>query len=92
MFSYEKTRQQVIDWQLDQHGYTFCEHCQKSNGVYKFEVHHIQTRGRFPKHPMLHNPKNLIILCTDCHNLMHKNNDENNKLIEKRGLKELFNE
>lgn len=94
MYKYEATRQQVIDWQLDQHGYTFCEHCQKSNGVYKFEVHHIIFRSEAPKHEHLHNPKNLIILCSDCHNgnknSFHSNKDKRNYLIEKRKLDDLF--
>jgi 5-methylcytosine-specific restriction endonuclease McrA len=64
-----------------------------SNGTPKFEVHHIYYASLYPKHPELHNPKNLVMLCIKCHNDMHSGKMRTevfNKLEKKRGLKELF--
>ena len=94
MHNYEKNRQEVIDAQMDDFGYHFCEHCQKSKGVYKFEVHHIIFRSEAPEHEHLHNKRNLIILCSSCHNgsgdSFHNRKEKRNYLIEQRKLYELF--
>jgi 5-methylcytosine-specific restriction endonuclease McrA len=91
---YLKSRQELIDNQISEYGYHFCEHCQKSRGVYKFEVHHIIYRSEAPKHPYLHDKRNLIILCSDCHNgsgdSFHNNKSKRNYLIEERNLHEIF--
>jgi len=74
---------------LEKYGYLFCEYC-KINQALKFEVHHIVWASEAPKHPQLHNPKNLILLCIKCHNQFHKHKEMRLKLVEERGLKELF--
>jgi hypothetical protein len=73
--------------------YLFCEVCKiNKNGTKRFEVHHIYYASRYPKHKELHNFKNLIHICIECHNKFHKEEyKEVFKKIEKeRGLKELF--
>lgn len=79
---------------LSKNEYPFCEVCLvNSNGTHRFEVHHIYFASRFPRHPELHNFKNLIHLCIKCHQKFHagKNYQEEFEKLEKdRGLKELF--
>lgn len=92
--NYDKNRAELIEQQLDEYGYHFCQHCQKSRGVYKFEVHHIIYRSEAPNHEHLHNKKNLIILCNTCHNgsgdSFHNYKEKRNYLIIERKLYELF--
>lgn len=91
---YEKNRQELIDEMQDKYGYIFCQHCQKSKGVYKFEVHHIIYRSEAPEHPELHNKRNLIILCNKCHkdgtDSFHNQKEKRNYLIVQRKLYQLF--
>lgn len=92
--NYERNRQKIIDEQMDNFGYHFCQHCQKSRGVFKFEVHHIIFRSEAPKHDHLHNVRNLIILCNSCHNgggdSFHNRKNKRDYLIKDRKLYELF--
>lgn len=79
---------------LEKHDHLTCEICGcNSNGTPRFETHHIYFASRFPKHKELHNPLNLINVCTTCHSKFHKGElkDKFNKLEQSRGLKELFN-
>lgn len=93
---YNKNRKSLVQEQLDEYGYHFCQKkgCGTSS-AYKFEVHHIIFRSEIPNHPELHNKKNLIIVCSDCHNVkpnsFHNKKDERNYLIEERGLDKIFN-
>lgn len=78
---------------LKNNDYAFCEICKvNSNGTPRFEVHHIYFASKYPKHPELHNFKNLIHICIQCHNDLHssKIKDIFNKIEEDRGLIELF--
>lgn len=78
---------------LKKNGYLTCEICGvNKNGTYIFNVHHIYYASRYPKHKQLHNPKNLILLCIQCHNNFHagKYQEHFEKLEKERGLKELF--
>jgi ribosomal protein S14 len=70
--------------------YDYCERCGTSNSL-KFETHHIVYASEAPKHKELHNFKNLIYVCIGCHNELHKHKILRNKLVEERGLNELFN-
>lgn len=78
---------------IEKHGYPFCEICKvNKNGTQKFEVHHIYYASLYPKHPQLHNFKNLIHVCIQCHNDFHSSKLKNIFLVleNERGLKELF--
>lgn len=78
---------------LEKHSYIFCEVCRVNvNGTLKFEVHHIYFASLHPKHKELHNPRNLIMVCIECHNKFHssKYKKEFESLEKSRGLKELF--
>lgn len=74
---------------LKKYDYLFCEHC-KTNNALRFETHHIVWASEAPKHPELHNTKNLILLCILCHNDFHRHKDLRKYLVEERKLKELF--
>ena len=76
---------------LEKHGYIFCEVC-RTNYSLKFEVHHIYFASKYPRHVELHNPKNLVMVCIQCHNDFHssKKEKEFRKIERERGLKRLF--
>jgi len=79
---------------LEKHGYAFCEICERNEmATPKFEVHHIYFASLWPKHPSLHDFRNLVHVCVQCHNNFHagkKYEVEFRKLEAERGLKELF--
>lgn len=76
---------------LKEHGYLFCEVC-KINQSIQFSTHHIYYASRFPKHPKLHDFRNLIMVCLPCHTKFHasKYKDLFTKLENERSLKKLF--
>lgn len=79
---------------LEKNNYLFCEVCGvNSNGTIKHDVHHIYFASRVPRHEHLHNFKNLVLVCRECHLDFHgKRKEEEFKKLEKdRGLKKLFN-
>lgn len=79
---------------LEKHNYMFCESCGvNENGTMRFETHHLYFASLFPRHKELHNPKNLICLCIQCHNDFHasKKQDDFKRIEKERGLKKLFN-
>lgn len=79
---------------LEKHRYLFCEVCWvNQHATPKFEVHHIYFASLYPKHKELHNPRNLILVCLQCHNDFHSGkmrSDTFNRIEKERGLKELF--
>ena len=93
---YAKNRNELVQDQLYEYGYHFCQKkgCGTSK-AYKFEVHHIVFRSERPEHPRIHDKVNLIIVCSDCHNVkpnsFHNKKDERNYLVLERGLDEIFN-
>ncbi len=77
---------------IKEHNYIFCESC-GTNNSFKFEVHHIYYASLWPRHPELHNPKNLILVCIQCHNDFHSGIMRSEKFLQiekERGLKKLF--
>ena len=85
-----KNRNEMVEEMQETYGYLFCQHCEKNQCGYKFEVHHIIFRSEAPDHEHLHSKKNLIIVGSNCHQWFHQKKDRRNYLIEKRGLYELF--
>ena len=78
---------------IKKNDYAFCEVCKSNiNKAKRFEVHHIYYASRFPKHKELHNFKNLVHLCRECHDGFHggRNKKEFERLEKERGLKTLF--
>lgn len=79
---------------IKKHEYVFCEVCKvNAMGTARHEVHHIYFASKCPKHPALHNDRNLILVCIECHYKFHagKEYDHIFKKLEKdRKLKELF--
>lgn len=85
-----RNRKELVEEMQDENGYIYCQNCHKSR-AFKFEVHHIIFRSERPKHPFLHNKKNLIILCSSCHEFFHKVKSWRENLVKERGLDEIFN-
>jgi len=74
---------------VDEHSYGYCEHCGRSD--LGLQTHHIVFASRAPKHESLHDHRNLILLCTDCHRKFHSGfKEETEILMEERGLNDLF--
>ena len=86
---YLRIRNKKREDKINEYGYLFCDRCNKSNPS-KFEMHHIVFRSEKPQHKHLHNPKNLIDLCVQCHNDFHKVKSSRGYLIKERKLTELF--
>lgn len=80
---------------IEKHGYQFCEVCGvNGNGTYRFEVHHIYFASKYPRHKSLHDNRNMIHICLECHRKFHAGDTYKNiftELEKKRKLKELFN-
>jgi len=74
---------------IKEDGYVSCQHCGINNS-FMWETHHIFFRSEMPNHKHLNNPRNLIVLCCECHRWFHDKKDNRNSLVEQRGLKELF--
>lgn len=74
---------------LKVHDYLFCEVCKISNTMV-FDAHHIVFASEKPGHKHLHNSKNLIVVCRNCHLAFHRSKKSRNSLLAERGLVELF--
>ncbi len=72
-------------------GYVYCEKCLRTITP-RWEIHHIIYRSEAPKHKNLHNPRNLIHLCIQCHNDFHTDKSRRNDIVQERKLWELFPE
>jgi len=81
---------------LKVHDYLFCEVCNvNQNATQRFQVHHIYFASQYPRHIELHNFKNMILVCLECHQKFHAGKtykEEFEKIEKERGLKELFKE
>jgi len=86
-----KAMNEYVEKMFNQYGHLYCEKCLQSN-VHIDMPHHIIFKSEKPRHKELHNKRNLILLCRDCHNYMHqhKHNEFRIKLIKERNLKDLF--
>ena len=74
---------------INQKWYLYCEECGTTNSL-KFENHHLIYRSEKPKHEYLHDIRNILYLCIQCHNEFHKHKSKRNKIVEERKLNELF--
>ena len=75
---------------MDEKGYSYCEQCGRSDR--RTQVHYLVYASRAPKHPNLHDFRNLLLVCGQCHDKFHggQYKKEFAKIEEERGLKELF--
>jgi len=86
---FQKNAKKIIERQKKEKWFTYCEICWNSN-AYRYETHHIIYRSEKPKHKNLHNIKNLIRLCRECHIKIHKDKNTRYKYIKNRELNKLF--
>lgn len=84
-----RIRKEIDNDQIEERWYYYCQHCFTSSSL-RWETHHIIYRSEVPKHPELHNKRNLLKCCMSCHNEFHKDKKMRNKYIEERKLNELF--
>ncbi len=87
--TFEKNKRELKQKMIDDIGYVHCQHCKRSNGA-RYEAHHIIYRSEKPGHEHLHDKRNLIIVCKNCHNDFHNNKGKRNGLVEERGLQKIF--
>jgi predicted nucleic acid-binding Zn ribbon protein len=85
-----KNSKEIKQGMIDDVGYIYCEYCGVSNSI-KYEAHHIIFRSERPRHINLHNKKNILIVCINCHNLLHKNKSLRDVIVNERNLHSLFN-
>lgn len=70
-------------------GYNKCELCNRSDS-FKYATHHIVYASEKPRHPELHNERNLIFLCDKCEEWLHGSKKRREKLVYLRDLERLF--
>ncbi len=86
---FENIIKSIKESMIDDVGYIYCQHCDTSNSL-KFEGHHIIYKSEKPKHKDLHDKRNAILLCIQCHNEFHKHKGMRNEIVNDRKLNELF--
>jgi hypothetical protein len=92
-----KARAEYIKWVMEEYELSDPDHifCLSRNcvGGVRVSPHHIFSRARYVGHPMLHDKRNLIMLCQTCHEAFERfeRQEEYEQLVEERGLEELFN-
>jgi len=86
---YTKNRHTIYTEMLEEYGYLFCQHCEKSDkGI---ECHHLIFRSECNIPELVHAIINLILLCPDCHhNKFHKIKSTRNKYVIERNLNKWF--
>jgi 5-methylcytosine-specific restriction endonuclease McrA len=86
---YIKNRKEIINQMVEEYGYAFCQHCQRSDrGI---ECHHIIFRSECSIPEKVHDKKNLLILCPICHHQkFHGSKSIRNKYVDERGLNDHF--
>lgn len=87
---FQENREILIANVKKKYGKLVCERCLKPNCGIRFHTHHIIYRSEKPKHPEIHNLKNLIHLGQPCHDWYHSKKSNRNGLVEKRKLNLLF--
>lgn len=88
LMTWTSKRKQFIQQRLEDKDYICCEVCGTSRGG--FDVHHIMYRSEFPKHPLLHNPINLILVCRYCHDNLHAKKSNRDNIVAERNLTKHF--
>jgi len=75
---------------LEEHSYGYCEICSRSDKP--MDAHHVYMASQYPKHKYLHDFRNIVLLCRDCHNKAHAReiDDWIEKIKRERKLDELF--
>lgn len=84
-----KTSKELRQNQIDNVWYNYCMKCNRSD-MWILHSHHIVYRSEAPKHANLHNKRNLILVCNQCHNNYHSNKESRTQLVIERKLRELF--
>jgi 5-methylcytosine-specific restriction endonuclease McrA len=93
-------KKRYMKWYEETYEYVHClnEECDSPNDA-PHSIHHIVSRSKKPRHPMLHDLLNLIMLCKTCHDKFHhgKTKDDykeakrlTRKWKDERGLHKLF--
>jgi 5-methylcytosine-specific restriction endonuclease McrA len=86
--AFEKVRDGLRADKIRRYGYLYCERCGTKKSMY-WNMHHIVFRSEKPRHKHLHDPRNLIDLCDECHILYHAKKGRRLHLVLKRKLTEL---
>lgn len=85
----QRSRELITKAHLQKKWFITCGLCYCSG--LQHHLHHIIYRSEAPKHKNLHNPKNLVYLCSHCHQEIHSyKKDYRAFRIVQRKLRELF--
>ena len=65
----QKAKKQLLQNQVDEHGYNFCEQCGRSSGVYLDCSHDISVKKAKEngKAELCYKVGNMTVLCRKCH-------------------------
>lgn len=74
---------------VEKHGSLFCEVCGIKN-AHKYDVHHVVFRSQLRGHPDMHNYRNLMLLCSECHRKVHRDRKLRLELVQRRKLWEIY--
>jgi len=86
--NWTKAKAKFLQQYHEANDYLCCEQCGTSQGP--FDVHHIMYRSEFPKHELLHNRINLILVCRLCHDHLHAKKSNRDKIVAERKLTKYF--
>ena len=86
--TFHAVKLEMAEKMIEENGFPQCEHC----GIpsQSLDLHHIFYRSEVPNHQHLNNPLNLIWLCRGCHEWFHMSKDNRSKVVDSRGLMDLF--
>ena len=86
---FEKNRKKLIENIINERGYIYCQFCGRSD-AYRYDPHHIIFRSELGKSKDIHNLRNLICLCENCHIKFHTTKRMREPLIKERDLNTLY--
>lgn len=86
---FQKICKEMDSEMIQKHWYRFCENCLVNNSL-RWEHHHIVFRSEKPRHEFLHDRRNIINLCIQCHNDFHKEKWKRNQIVIDRELNKIF--
>ncbi len=69
-------KKQLLQNQIDEHGYNFCEECKRSSGVYLDCSHNVSVKEcqESGRSELAYDVNNMEVLCRTCHQIKDKTN------------------
>lgn len=71
-------------------GWLVCQRCGRDLEGLAVHCHHIVFRSEKPNHEFLHDKRNLVIVCPECHEWYHESKGNRDQIVADRKLNLLF--